>query len=95
MLIDNVLLVDQGRFLEAEMRALLGSGDWPARSPDRNIADLKAQVAACARGAAELRRVAGEYGRATIDAYMAHVHGQCRGGGAAADRPAAGRQLPL
>ena len=73
VLIDNVLLVDQGRFLEAEMRALLGSGDWPARNPDRNIADLKAQVAACARGAGELRRVAAEQGRFTVDAYMAHV----------------------
>jgi 5-oxoprolinase (ATP-hydrolysing) len=73
VLIDNMLLVDQGRFLEAEMRALLGSGQWPARNPDRNIADLKAQVAACARGAAELRRVAAEQGGATIDAYMAHV----------------------
>jgi 5-oxoprolinase (ATP-hydrolysing) len=73
VLIDNVLLVDQGRFLDAEMRALLAGGRWPARDPDRNIADLKAQVAACARGAAELRRVAGEYGRAVIDAYMGHV----------------------
>ncbi len=73
VLIDNVLLVDAGRFLEAEMRALLGGGAWPARDPDRNIADLKAQVAACARGAAELRRVAAEQGRATIDAYMSHV----------------------
>jgi 5-oxoprolinase (ATP-hydrolysing) len=73
VLIDNVLLVDEGRFLEAEMRALLGAGDWPARNPDRNIADLKAQVAACARGANELRRIAGDYGRGAIDAYMAHV----------------------
>ncbi|HEX5184170.1 MAG TPA: hydantoinase B/oxoprolinase family protein [Allosphingosinicella sp.] len=73
VLIDNMLLVDEGRFLEAEMRALLGSGAWPARRPDRNISDLKAQVAACARGAGELRRVAGEYGREMIDAYMAHV----------------------
>ncbi|HEX4737285.1 MAG TPA: hydantoinase B/oxoprolinase family protein [Allosphingosinicella sp.] len=73
VLIDNELLVDQGRFLEAEMRALLGSGEWPARRPDRNISDLKAQIAACARGAAELRRVAGDYGREVIDAYMAHV----------------------
>ncbi|HVQ07976.1 MAG TPA: hydantoinase B/oxoprolinase family protein [Allosphingosinicella sp.] len=73
VLIDNVLLVDAGRFLEAEMRALLGVGDWPARNPDRNIADLKAQVAACARGANELRRVSGEYGRDAIDAYMGHV----------------------
>ncbi|MEA3036869.1 MAG: hypothetical protein QOH04_2646 [Sphingomonadales bacterium] len=73
VLIDNVLLVDAGRFLEAEMRELLASGPWPARRPDRNISDLKAQVAACARGAAELRRLAGDYGREVIDAYMGHV----------------------
>ena len=73
VLIDNQLLVDEGHFLEAEMRALLGSGDWPARNPDRNISDLKAQVAACARGAGELRRVADEYGRDVINAYMDHV----------------------
>jgi 5-oxoprolinase (ATP-hydrolysing) len=73
VLIDNLLLVDEGRFLEAEIRALLASGPWPARRPDRNVSDLKAQVAACARGAAEMRRVAGEYGREAVDAYMAHV----------------------
>jgi len=73
VLIDNMLLVDRGRFLEAELRALLASGDWPARNPDRNVADLKAQIAACARGAAELRRVAVEQGRSVIDAYMGHV----------------------
>ncbi|HYI65030.1 MAG TPA: hydantoinase B/oxoprolinase family protein [Allosphingosinicella sp.] len=73
VLIDNMLLVDAGRFLEAELRALLSAGDWPARNSDRNIADLKAQVAACARGAGELRRVAGDYGREAIDAYMGHV----------------------
>jgi len=73
VLIDNALLVDEGRFLEAEMRALLASGDWPARRPDRNLSDLKAQIAACARGAAELRRVACAYGRDVVDAYMAHV----------------------
>ena len=73
VLIDDFLLVDAGHFREAEMRALLGAGDWPARKPDRNISDLKAQVAACARGAGELRRIARDYGRATIDAYMRHV----------------------
>ncbi|MDB5667133.1 MAG: 5-oxoprolinase [Alphaproteobacteria bacterium] len=73
VLIDNVLLIDEGRFLESEMRALLGQGRWPARSPDRNISDLKAQVAACARGASELRRIAAEKGRAFVDAYMGHV----------------------
>src|SRR3546814_3738868 len=73
VLIDNQLLVDAGHFREAETRARLASGEWPARKPDRNISDLKAQVAACARGAAELRRVAAEYGRGVIDAYMSHV----------------------
>ncbi|HEX8483442.1 MAG TPA: hydantoinase B/oxoprolinase family protein [Allosphingosinicella sp.] len=73
VLIDNALLVDEGRFLEAEMRELLASGPWPARRPDRNLSDLKAQVAACARGAAEMRRVAREYGREVVDAYMDHV----------------------
>jgi 5-oxoprolinase (ATP-hydrolysing) len=73
VLIDNFLLVDAGQFREAELRALLAEGCWPARNPDRNVADLKAQVAACARGASELRRVAAEQGRAVIDAYMAHA----------------------
>ncbi len=73
VLIDNFLVVDEGRFRESELRALLGAGAWPARNPDRNVADLKAQVAACARGASELRRVAAEQGRSHVDAYMGHV----------------------
>jgi 5-oxoprolinase (ATP-hydrolysing) len=73
VMIDDRLLVDAGRFLESEIRSLLGSGRWPARDPDRNVADLKAQVAACARGAAELRRIARDYGREVVDAYMARV----------------------
>lgn len=73
VLLDNVLMVDEGRFLEAEMRAILGAGDYPARNPDRNISDLKAQLAACTRGAEELIRIAGEYGRDVVAAYMDHV----------------------
>ncbi|MBV8970868.1 MAG: hydantoinase B/oxoprolinase family protein, partial [Sphingomonadaceae bacterium] len=73
VLIDDVLLVAGGRFLEAETRALLASGRWPARDPDRNIGDLKAQVAACVRGADGLRALCAEHGTATVAAYMAHV----------------------
>ncbi len=73
VLIDNVLLVEQGRFREAETRALLAGGRWPARDPDRNIGDLKAQVAACVRGATDLRALCAEQGTATVAAYMAHV----------------------
>ena len=73
VLIDCVPVVARGRFLEADVRAVLASGDWPARNPDRNIADLQAQIAACARGAAELQRVSAEYGRDVVAAYMGHV----------------------
>jgi len=73
VLIDNELLVDERHFREAEMRALLGSGEWPARNPDRNISDLKAQLAACVRGAEVLAQTAREYGPEVVAAYMDHV----------------------
>jgi len=73
VLIDNMLLVDEGHFREIEIRALLGSGEWPARNPDRNISDLKAQLAACVRGAEVLARTAREYGPDVAAAYMRHV----------------------
>jgi len=73
VLIDNELLVDEGRFREAEVRSLLGSGDWPARNPDRNISDLKAQLAACTRGAEVLAQTARDYGADVVAAYMRHV----------------------
>jgi 5-oxoprolinase (ATP-hydrolysing) len=63
VLIENFLLVEGGRFLEAETRALLASGKWPARNPDQNIGDLKAQIAACARGAESLTGLVAEFGR--------------------------------
>ena len=73
VLIDNVLLVRDGRFLEADVRRLLASGDWPARNPDQNIADLKAQVAACVSGATALVDLMRAQGRAVVEAYMGHV----------------------
>jgi 5-oxoprolinase (ATP-hydrolysing) len=73
VLIDNFLLVEGGRFREAELRALLASGRYPARNPEQNIGDLSAQVAACARGARELHRLVGHFGLATVTAYMRHV----------------------
>ena len=73
VLIDNALLVDQGHFLEGDIRALLGSGRWPARNIDRNISDLKAQLAACVRGAEVLAATARDYGPQVIAAYMRHV----------------------
>jgi len=73
LVFDNVKLVEGGRFLEDELRELLASGPWPARNPDYNVADLKAQVAACERGTTELHRVIDHYGLDVVHAYMRHV----------------------
>ncbi len=73
VLIDNFRLVEAGRFRDAEVREVLTDHAWPARNPDQNVADLKAQVAANARGAAELRHMIDQFGLEVVQAYMDHV----------------------
>ena len=73
VLIDNFRLVEKGRFREAELHDLLTDHPYPCRNPAQNIADLKAQIAANARGIAELRRMVAEFGLEVVQAYMAHV----------------------
>jgi 5-oxoprolinase (ATP-hydrolysing) len=73
IVIDNVKLVENDRFRESEIHELITSGRWPARNPAMNIADFKAQLAACEKGARELINMAGHYGVATVHAYMKHV----------------------
>jgi 5-oxoprolinase (ATP-hydrolysing) len=73
VVLDNVQLVAEGRFLDAEMRAILGGGPYPSRNVDQNLADLRAQVAACAKGAAELGRMVEHFGLQVVRAYMKHV----------------------
>jgi 5-oxoprolinase (ATP-hydrolysing) len=73
VLFDNFLLVRDGSLREAELRAQLGSGDWPARNPDQTIADLRAQIAANEKGVQELRAMVQQYSHDTVSAYMRHV----------------------
>lgn len=73
VLFDNFVLVDEGQFREDALRHLLTDHPYPARNPDQNIADLKAQIAANARGAAELHKMVAEFGLPTVQAYMGHV----------------------
>ena len=73
MLFDNFLLAREGTFREEALRHLLTDHPYPARNPDQNIADLKAQIAANERGTAELRRMVAEFGLPTVQAYMGHV----------------------
>ncbi|MFL9826843.1 hydantoinase B/oxoprolinase family protein [Rhodoplanes sp. SY1] len=71
--IDNFKLVDRGRLREAELIALLTGGPWPVRNVVQNVNDLKAQVAANQRGAAELNTMIAHFGLDVVTAYMGHV----------------------
>lgn len=73
VLFDAWLLVADGRFREAETRELLTAGAYPSRNPDGNLADLRAQVAANARGAQEVAAMIGDFGIDVVQAYMRHV----------------------
>ncbi|MBC7781356.1 MAG: hydantoinase B/oxoprolinase family protein [Proteobacteria bacterium] len=73
VLIDNFLLVEQGRLREAETRALLGSGEYPSRNVEQNLADLRAMIAANQKGVTELARMVEEFGLDVVHAYMVHV----------------------
>ncbi len=73
VLFDVFRLVDAHGFREAAVRAALAGGPWPARNPEQNIADLRAQIAANEKGARELGAMIAHFGRNTVRAYMRHV----------------------
>ena len=73
VLIDNFLLVEEGRFREKETTALLGSGRYPARNVQQNLADLQAQIAANEKGVQALREMVAHFGLDVVRAYMRHV----------------------
>ena len=66
-------LVKAGEFQTETLSAALGEPPFPARNPSQNIADLKAQVAALARGTKQLKTLLDEYGEATVKRYMAFI----------------------
>ena len=73
ILFDNFKLVDAGVFLEDKLRAHLAAGRYPARQPDHNVADLKAQIAAGNSGVGEVHRMIEQFGLDVVHAYMRHV----------------------
>lgn len=66
-------LVSRGQFEEEAVRQHLGQNAFPARNPDQNIADLKAQVAANERGVLLVKKLVEDFTLDVVDAYMAHV----------------------
>jgi 5-oxoprolinase (ATP-hydrolysing) len=73
VLFDNFPLVERGRFRESELLKLLTNHPYPARNPQQNIADLKAQIASNEKGVAELRKMVAHFGLSVVEAYMGHV----------------------
>jgi 5-oxoprolinase (ATP-hydrolysing) len=73
VIFDCIKLLDRGEFQTETVEQVLAIGPYPARRPDQNIADLKAQLAACARGARELHALINADGLDTVLAYMRHV----------------------
>ena len=73
VMLDALPIMRGGRFLEAETLAALTEGPWPARAPERNIADLKAQIAACQAGAAAVEAMIAAHGQAEVARYMGFV----------------------
>ncbi|WP_294265953.1 hydantoinase B/oxoprolinase family protein [uncultured Sphingomonas sp.] len=73
VIFDDVPIVAHGVMQSNAIRVLLSSGPHPARNIDQNLADLAAQVAACARGAEGLRQLAAQQGQGVVTHYMAHL----------------------
>ncbi|PHR59833.1 MAG: 5-oxoprolinase [Robiginitomaculum sp.] len=70
---EAIKIVKNGQFEHKVVRDILGSGPWPARNPDQNIADLKAQIAACRTGINALSEMINHHGPELVLAYMGHI----------------------
>ena len=73
VMLDALPIMREGRFLEGATRAALTAGPWPARNPGQNLADLKAQIAACEAGASAVRAMIEAYGALQVARYMGFV----------------------
>ena len=73
VVIDDFLLVQQGEFREQPFRDLLGGARFPARSPDINVADIAAQIAANEAASREMGRMLRDWGWPRVRAYMDHL----------------------
>ena len=73
VLIDAFALVHDGHFDEQRIRSVLGSGRFPARRPDDNVADLEAMVAANRAGGALLETLVAESGEEVIHVTMVQL----------------------
>ena len=65
--------VKNGELREREILNLLKSSPHPARNPDQNLSDLRAQIASLSAGISEMTRASSDFGSLTVESYMRHV----------------------
>ena len=65
--------IDKGRPQHDRLHALLTSGPYPSRSPQENLADVAAQVAANQTGVREIGVMMDRYGIGVVHSYMRHI----------------------
>ncbi len=63
----------EGRSQHEELRKLLTAPPYPSRTPDENLADIAAQVAANQKGVLDLRQMIARHGVAVVHGYMRHI----------------------
>jgi len=73
VVIDNFLLVEKGELREQALRELLGSGRYPCRNINENLADIEAQIAANETGIREIHKMIDQFSLDVVQAYMGHV----------------------
>ena len=73
VLSSGLKIVENGHIRESAIRDWLNAKPYPARDPDRNLADLRAQIAANVKGMQALRGMLERYSLATVRRYMGHV----------------------
>ena len=86
VLLDDVLLADAGRLCAAEVLAVLGSGPWPARDPERCLGRPAGAAGRLRARRGELRSLAAAVGADVVNAYMGHVQDNAEGAVRAAIR---------
>lgn len=72
-LFQHMLVMRDKQVLDSEITAQLVRGKYPARRPAQNLADLKAQIAANARGIKHMEELTKKWGEPFVLAYMGYV----------------------
>ena len=73
VLIDNLLIVRNGEFFEDLIKRVLTGHPYPVRNLPERLSDIKAQIAACRKGIAEVEAIAGEHGWQRVTQYMRFI----------------------